>query len=235
MLEAILPALASVLPAPPPAPGGEAAVTKWALPIAGSTRVLSSSTGRSSWRPCLGSGHSTVAWLLSLARLARSKALIFDRQVSADPQLPLAVLARVHLTFHAFFESVQTALTSRALGPNPRAAGAPTSLPQAAAVHAEVRPGSRSAWLPAGARNSAAAVNSASVAPLQIGAGRNLGNCIRTAAAAGKAIPLIDDGRRNFCLTYHYVGSCNQSCGGSPMHRVLSRGEEQRLHAWKVH
>jgi hypothetical protein len=55
----------------------------------------------------LGAGHDAVAWLLSLARLARTKALVFDRQALADPQLPLAVLARIHLTFHAFFESVQ--------------------------------------------------------------------------------------------------------------------------------
>jgi hypothetical protein len=55
----------------------------------------------------LGAGHDAVAWLLSLARLARTKALVFDRQALADPQLPLAVLAQIHLTFHAFFESVQ--------------------------------------------------------------------------------------------------------------------------------
>uniref|UniRef100_UPI002594F152 hypothetical protein n=1 Tax=uncultured Marinobacter sp. TaxID=187379 RepID=UPI002594F152 len=40
-------------------------------------------------------------------RLARAKALVFDRQATANPQLPLAVLARIHLTFHAFFESLQ--------------------------------------------------------------------------------------------------------------------------------
>jgi hypothetical protein len=51
----------------------------------------------------LGAGHSTVAWLLSLARLARLMALVFDRQVAANSQLPLAVLAQVHLTLHAFF------------------------------------------------------------------------------------------------------------------------------------
>jgi hypothetical protein len=72
------------------------------------------------------------------------------------------------------------------------------------------------------------------VARLHIGAGRNLGNCIWTAATAGEAIPLTDNGRGNFCLSYHYVGRCNQNCGGSPTHRVLLRGEEQRLHAWKV-
>jgi hypothetical protein len=55
----------------------------------------------------LGTGHEAVAWLLSLARLSRTKALVFDRQVTADLKLPLAVLARIHLTFHAFFESVQ--------------------------------------------------------------------------------------------------------------------------------
>jgi hypothetical protein len=57
--------------------------------------------------PLLGTGHEAVAWRLSLARLSRTKALVFDRQVTADPKLPLAVLARIHLTFHAFFESVQ--------------------------------------------------------------------------------------------------------------------------------
>jgi hypothetical protein len=51
----------------------------------------------------LGAGHESVAWLLSLTRLTRSKALVFDRQTGSDPQLPLAVLARIHLTFHAFF------------------------------------------------------------------------------------------------------------------------------------
>jgi hypothetical protein len=56
----------------------------------------------------LGTGHKSVAWLLSLARLARSKALVFDRQTASDPKLLLAVLSRIHLTFHAFFESVQT-------------------------------------------------------------------------------------------------------------------------------
>jgi hypothetical protein len=56
----------------------------------------------------LGAGHKSVAWLLSLARLACSKALVFDRQASAHSQLPLAVLAGIHLTFHAFFESVQS-------------------------------------------------------------------------------------------------------------------------------
>jgi hypothetical protein len=55
----------------------------------------------------LRAGHDAVAWLLSLARLARTWALVFDRQAPADPQLPLAVLARIHLSFHAFFESVQ--------------------------------------------------------------------------------------------------------------------------------
>jgi hypothetical protein len=188
----------------------------------------------------LGAGHSTVAWLLSLARLARSKALVFDRQVAADPQLPLAVLARVHLTFHAFFESVQ--------------GGGPPLLPELSGLIRELRerrlvcprlPPSmqrlvRGAPAPAvgspapAARGSVAAINPASVARLQIAAGRNLGNCIRTAAAAGEAIPLTDNGGRSFCLAYHYVGRCNQNCGGSPTHRVLSRSEEQRLHAWKV-
>jgi hypothetical protein len=56
----------------------------------------------------LGAGHEAIAWLFSLAHLPCSKALVFDRQVSADPQLPLlTMIARVHLTFHAFFESVQ--------------------------------------------------------------------------------------------------------------------------------
>jgi hypothetical protein len=40
-----------------------------------------------------------------------------------------------------------------------------------------------------GVRNSATAVNSALVAHLQIGAGRNLGNCIRTAAATREPSP----------------------------------------------
>jgi hypothetical protein len=55
----------------------------------------------------LGPSHEAVAWLLSLAHLARSKALVFDRQTASGPQLPVAVLARLHLTFHAFFESIQ--------------------------------------------------------------------------------------------------------------------------------
>jgi hypothetical protein len=41
----------------------------------------------------LGAGHKAVAWLLSLAQLACAKALVFDRQASNDPQLPLAMLA----------------------------------------------------------------------------------------------------------------------------------------------
>lgn len=55
----------------------------------------------------LGASHKAVAWLLSLAHLAQSKALVYDRQATANPKLPLAVLARIHLTFNAFFESVQ--------------------------------------------------------------------------------------------------------------------------------
>lgn len=57
----------------------------------------------------MAAGHvASIAWLLSLApRLAQTKALVFDRQATTDTKLPLAVLARIYLTFHAFFESVQ--------------------------------------------------------------------------------------------------------------------------------
>jgi hypothetical protein len=142
----------------------------------------------------LGAGHDTVAWLLSLARLARTKALAFDRQASADPQLPLAVLARIHLTFHAFFESVQ--------------GGGPALLPDLSTIVWELRerrsvcPGLPPAMhrllglasapstpsAPSGAsrnRGSGANVHTAPIPRLQIGSGRNLGSCIGTAAAAG--------------------------------------------------
>jgi hypothetical protein len=190
----------------------------------------------------LGAGHEAVAWLLSLARLARSKALVFDRQASTDPQLPLAVLARIHLTFYAFFESIQ--------------AGGPALLPDLSSLIRELRerrlvcprlpPAMQRLMAPpavvpapgggsgASARSSSADTNPAPISRLVIGAGRNLGNCIRTAAAAGDAIPLTDDGRRNFCLAFHYVGRCNLNCGGKTTHRPLSRSEEQRLHSWKV-
>jgi hypothetical protein len=152
----------------------------------------------------LGAGHESVAWLLSLARLARAKALVFDRQASADPQLPLAVLARIHLTFHAFFESVQ--------------GGGPALLPDLASIIRELRErrlacprlppamqrllggpnpnaGGGGGGGGGGGRGSTAAVNPAPSARLQIGPGRNLGACIRTAASAGDGIPLTDDGR----------------------------------------
>jgi hypothetical protein len=83
-------------------------------------------------------------------------------------------------------------------------------------------------------RNSGAAVNSSPVPRLQIGARRNLGACIRTAATAGDGISLTEDGRRSFCLAYHYVGRCNLNCCGKLLHCPLSGGGEQRLHAWKI-
>jgi hypothetical protein len=55
----------------------------------------------------LGAAHQSVAWLLSLTCLSRSKALVFDCQATANPKLPLSVHVRLHLTFQAFFESVQ--------------------------------------------------------------------------------------------------------------------------------
>jgi hypothetical protein len=193
----------------------------------------------------LGPSHPSVAWLLSLARHGRSKALVYDRQTSANPQLPLAVLARIHLMFHAFFESVQ--------------GGGPALLPDLSSLIRELRerrlvcprlppamqrllgagaapstPASGAANPAGNARSSGAAVNTSPSERLQIGAGRNLGACIWNAAAAGKSIPLTDDGRKNFCLAYHYVGRCNLNCGGRITHRLLRRGEEQRLQAWKV-
>jgi hypothetical protein len=71
-----------------------------------------------------------------------------------------------------------------------------------------------------GAKN----VYAAPIPRLQIGLGRNLGSCICTAAAAGDPLPLTNDGRRNFCLAYHYVGRCNLNCGGKATHRPLSGG-----------
>jgi hypothetical protein len=154
------------------------------------------------------------------------------------------VLVRLHSTFHAFFESVQ--------------GGSPALLPDLASLIRELRerrltcphlppamqrllggaeapaPGSSTPQGGSGPRGSSATVNASPVMRLQIGPGRNLGSCIRTAATAGDAIPLTDDGRRNFCLAYHYVGRCNQNCGSRATHRSLSRSEEQRLHAWKV-
>jgi hypothetical protein len=189
----------------------------------------------------LGAGHESVAWLLSLARLSQTKALVFNRQSSVDPTLPLAMLSRLHLTFHAFFESVQ--------------GGGPALLPDLSSLVRELRErrlvcprlspamqrllgGVPTASTPAGgsgaasnARESVADVNATPVARLQIGPGRNLGVCIRTANAAGDAIPLMDDGRRSFCLAYHYVGRCNMNCGGKVSHRPLTRNEEHRLHA----
>jgi hypothetical protein len=191
----------------------------------------------------LGTGHEAVAWLLSLARLARSKALAFDRQATADPHLPLALLARVHLTFYAFFESVQ--------------GGGPALLPDLSTLIRELRErrlvcprlppamqrllGGASPTPPPGAapgaessRQAGADLNGAPVARLQIAPGRNLGMCIRTAATAGDRVPLTDDGRRSFCLAYHFVGRCNLNCGGRASHRTLTRAEEQRLAAWKI-
>jgi hypothetical protein len=46
------------------------------------------------------------------------------------------------------------------------------------------------------ARGLGADVHASPVPRLQIGPGCNLGSCIRTAAAAGDPLPLIDDGRR---------------------------------------
>jgi hypothetical protein len=67
----------------------------------------------------------------------------------------------------------------------------------------------------------------------QIGPGRNLGACIRTAASAGEPIPMADDGQRPFCLAFHFVGRCNMNCGGKSTHHPLSRSEEQCLSSWK--
>jgi hypothetical protein len=171
--------------------------------------------------------------------LARTKALDFDRQSSAGPQLPLAVLARIHLTFH-----VQ--------------GGGPALLPDLSSIVGELRKrrlvchrlppamqrllgGAPAPSMPpassgtTGARGSGAGVHASPVARLQIGPGGNLvGSCIRTAAAAGNPLPLTNDGHRNFCLAYHYVGRGNLNCGGKATHPPLSRGAEQRLHAWKT-
>jgi hypothetical protein len=190
----------------------------------------------------LGAGHKAVAWLLSLARLARTKALVFDRQSTADPKLPLAMLTRIHLTFHAFFESVQ--------------GGGPALLPDLSSIVRELRerllvcpllsPAMQQLLKPAAtpiatggsgsgsSRESTADVNPLPVSRLQIGPGRNLGVCIRTATAAGDSIPLTDDGRRSFCLAYHYVGRCNLNCGGKASHRPLTPAEDRRLHGWKT-
>jgi hypothetical protein len=83
-------------------------------------------------------------------------------------------------------------------------------------------------------RGWGADVHAAPIPRLQIGPGRNPGSCIRTRAAACDPLPLTDNGRRNFCLAYHYAGRCNLNCGGKATHQPLSRGGEQRLHAWKV-
>jgi hypothetical protein len=190
----------------------------------------------------LGAGHDAVAWLLSLARLARTKALVFDRQARADPQLPLAVLARIHLTFHAFFESVQGGgrpfadLSTIVRELRQRRLVCPWLPP---AMHRLLGLASAPSTLltPSGAssnRGSGVYDHAAPIPRLQIGLGRNPGSCICTAAAAGDPLPLTDDGRRNFCLAYHYVSRCNLNCGGKAAHRPLSRGEEQHLHAWKV-
>jgi hypothetical protein len=181
----------------------------------------------------LGPSHEAVAWLLSLACLAWSKALVFDRQTASDPQLPAAVLACLHLTFHAFFESIQS--------------GGAALMPELATVVRELQERRlvclhlplamqqlRGGVSPSpehaagsggsgGSHSSSADINQTPAACLLIGPGRNLGNCIRTAAAAGETIPLTGDGGRNFCLAYHFVGRCNLNCGGKLTHRPLSR------------
>jgi hypothetical protein len=48
-----------------------------------------------------------------------------------------------------------------------------------------------------GTQSSTADVNSNPVFRLQIGPGRNLGSCIWTAASAGEAIPLANDGQHH--------------------------------------
>jgi hypothetical protein len=67
-------------------------------------------------------------------------------------------------------------------------------------------------------RGWGADVHAAPIPRLQIGPGRNPGSCIRD------PLPLTDDGRRNFCLAYHYAGRCNLNCGGKATHQPLSWG-----------
>jgi hypothetical protein len=50
--------------------------------------------------------HKAITWLLSLAHVAQAKALVFKCQALTNSQLPLAVLAHIPLTFHAFFASI---------------------------------------------------------------------------------------------------------------------------------
>jgi hypothetical protein len=194
----------------------------------------------------LGAGHDDVAWLLSLTRLTRAKALTFDRQTTTDPQLPLMVLTRVHLTFHSLFESVQ--------GPGPairpdlasimrelreHRLACPTLPPAMQALLPRARaggpPGSPLAT-PSGTqpRGSGPDANPRPIPRLQIPAGRNLGRCIRACETAGGMLPFTDDNRGRFCMAYHYVGRCNLNCNGRNTHRPLSRSEEQRLHAWRL-
>jgi hypothetical protein len=113
-------------------------------------------------------------------------------QLVANPKIPLSVPVRLHLIFHAFFESVQ--------------GGGPALLPDLAGLIRKLRerrlacphlppvmqqllggaeapaaPGSSTPQGGSSPRGSSAAVNSSPVARLQIGPGRNLGACIRTA------------------------------------------------------
>jgi hypothetical protein len=180
----------------------------------------------------LSTGHEAVAWLLSLARLAWTKALVFDCQVTADPKLPLAVLARIHLTFHAFFESLQ--------------GSGPVLLPDLSTLIRELRerrlvcpclpPSMQGLLTSPGAtgqanssQNSTADSNPSPVSCLQIGPGQNLGACIWTAASTRKPITMMDDGQRSFCLAFHFVGWCNMNCGGKSTHHPHSRLKEQCL------
>jgi hypothetical protein len=130
-----------------------------------------------------------------------------DRQVTADPKLPLAVLARIHMTFHAFFESMQ--------------GGGPVLLPDHSTLIRELRecrlvcpclPPSMQGLLGGAAspgaaghannsRNSTADVNPSPVSHLQIGPGRNLGACIRTAASAGQR-PFCSSEKESTCIPY---------------------------------
>jgi hypothetical protein len=124
----------------------------------------------------LGAGHDAVAWLLSLARLARTKALVFNRQALPDPQLPLAVLARIHLTFHAFFESVLQG-------------GGPALLPDLSTIVRELRKRCLVCPRLPPAMHRLLGLAFAPSTRLQIGPGRNLGSCIRTGAAVGNPPP----------------------------------------------
>jgi hypothetical protein len=142
------------------------------------------------------------------------------------------VLTRILLTFHTFFKSVQSGgpallpdLSSIIRELQERRLVCPRLPPAMQKLLAGASPGAAPNAPSAPSSNpqsSSAAVNKAPVPRLLIGAGRNFGNCIRMASAARDVILLTDDGRRNFCLAYHYVGCCNSNCGGKISHRALA-------------